>query len=208
MNRHKSTAYASSTQQFRFILRLANACHAKGGAYDVEWRRVGDGSRMAATITAAGDIPTPKALPKPPREKPVAIWKPAIWDAAYSLEAYATEAKKQPGFVIAHSSGLSLVKPSDTGEWGANDDDIRDNWRLTHAASGRGFGLQTTFKRATEALLLAASFAGVDWTQDIATLANNGEARRAQNTVLAKYGKGYTRNAAQDRLEREQREAA
>jgi hypothetical protein len=75
----------------------------------------------------------------------------------------------RPGFVIAHSCGLALVHPSESGELGVTehgaDEDIRQKWFVTHTASGRGFGLTLNFKRATDALLLATSFA-VDWTQD------------------------------------------
>ena len=59
--------------------------------------------------------------------------------------------------MIDHSSGLSLVHPSESGELGGDDADIRQNWRITHTASGLGFGPTLNFKRATDALLLAAS---------------------------------------------------
>ncbi len=99
---------------------------------------------MLATITATGPIPTPTPLPKPPKLKLVPDWKPAIWDAEYRLEAFYDAAlkRRRPGFVIAHSCGLSLVHPSDSGEeLGADGEDIRQNWLITHAASGLGFGL-------------------------------------------------------------------
>ena len=125
---------------------------------------------MRATITATGNIPMPKPLPKPPKLKIVSDWKPAIWDAEYRLEAYhdGTLNRMRPGFVIAHSCGLSLVHPSESGELGVTEhganEDIRQGWLVTHTASGKGFGLTLNFKRATDALLLAASFA-VDWTR-------------------------------------------
>ena len=79
------------------------------------------------------------------------------------------------------------------------DEDIRQNWLITHTASGRGFGLTLNFKRATDALLLAASFP-VDWTQDVAALNTNPDFRRAGNTVLVTYGKGYEKDSAKRRL--------
>jgi len=100
---------------------------------------------MRATITAAGRITTPKALPKPQKPKPVSDWKPAILDAEYRLDAFydATLKRMRPGFVISHSCGLALVHPSESGELGITehgaDEDIRQKWFVTHAASGRGF---------------------------------------------------------------------
>ena len=210
MTRHRSTAHvraiaergrAAITPQFRFVVRMAYACHAAGVAYDIVWSR--EGSKMSATISASGEIPTPRALPKVPR--PQAAWKPAIWDAAYRLDAYhdASRQRRCPGFVIEHSCGLSLVHPSESGELGVtehgSDEDIRQGWLLTHTASGRGFGLTLTFRRAVDALLLAASFA-VDWTQDVATLEANPEFRHAGNSVVATYGRGYERDSAKRRL--------
>jgi hypothetical protein len=158
-----------------------------------------------ATITASGDIPMPKALPKPPKPKVPAAWKPSIWDAVYRLDAYAAENRRRPGFVVEHSCGLSLVHPSETEEWGIGDygadEDIRQNWRLTHTASGLGFGLTLTFKRATDALLLATSLP-VDWTQGVAGLQANAEFKRAGHTVLATYGTGYQKHSATLSLER------
>jgi hypothetical protein len=99
MTAHRSTAYVESsearhhwrkpepiTNQFRFIVRMAYACHEHQVPYDLAWN-IADGV-MRATITATGNIPTPRPLPKAPRLKIVADWKPAIWDAAYRLEAY------------------------------------------------------------------------------------------------------------------------
>jgi hypothetical protein len=218
MNRHRSTAYVRAiaergrtwkpdpiTPQFRFIVRMAYACHERGVPYEVEWRA--QEGMMAGTITASGKIPTPKPLPKPPKLRLVPAWKPAIWDAAYRLEAYhdANLKRRCPGFVIEHSCGLSLVHPSESGELGVTahgaDEDIRQRWLITHTASGRGFGLTLNFKRATDALLLAASFA-VDWTQDVAALEANSEFRRAGHTVVATFGRGYERDSAKRHLER------
>ena len=177
MTPHRSTAYVKAiadrgrtwkpdpiTSQFRFVVRMAVACHAHGVPYDVAWAR--KGPMMAATITASGNIPMPKPLPKPPKLKLVSAWKPAIWDAEYRLEAYHDSNLKRmrPGFVIAHSCGLSLVHPSDSGELGVTehgaDEDIRQHWLITHTASGLGFGLTLNFKRATDALLLVGIVRG------------------------------------------------
>lgn len=212
---HRSTAYVHAiadrgqgwkpdpiSSQFRFIVRMAAACHACGVPYDVEWAHEYF-TRMRVTITAAGAIPTPKPLPKPPRLKLVSTWKPAIWDAEYRLDAYHDGPlnRMRPGFVIAHSCGLSLVHPSESDELGGADEDIRHNWLVTHTASGRGFGLSLNFKRAADALLLAASFP-VDWTQDVAVLATIPDFRRAGHTVIAAYGSRPERDAAKRSLER------
>lgn len=74
---HRSTTYVKAiyargrpwkpdpiTDQFRFIVRMAIACHERNVPYDVTWDR--RESVMRATITAAGRIPTPKPLPKSP----------------------------------------------------------------------------------------------------------------------------------------------
>jgi hypothetical protein len=210
---HRSTAYVKAinqrgrvwkpdpiTNQFRFIMRMAYACHERNVPYVLTWG-LADGV-MSATIAASGDIPLPKPLPKAPKLKIVAEWKPSIWDAAYRLDAYhdANLKRRCPGFVIEHSCGLSLVHPSDSDELGGDDADIRQNWRITHTASGLGFGLALNFKRATDALLLAASFP-IDWTMDADSIKRNPEARRAGNTVIASYGTGYEKDSAKRRLE-------
>jgi hypothetical protein len=216
MTTHRSTAYVKSsdarhnwrkpepiTNQFRFIVRMAYACHEHQVPYDLAWN-LADGV-MCATITATGNIPMPKPLPKAPKLKIVANWKPALWDAVYRLDAYHDVSlnRVRPGFVIEHSCGLSLVHPSESGELGVTEygdnEDIRQNWLVTHTASGRGFGLVLNFKRATDALLLAATFA-VDWPQDATTLNTNPDFRRAGKTVLATYGNGYERDSAKRRL--------
>jgi hypothetical protein len=191
------------TSQFRFIVRMALACHEQLVPYDLAWRV--EDRRMCATITAKGKIPTPKPLPKPPKPKLVCAWKPAIWDAEYRLEAFYDPSLKRmrPGFVIEHSCGLSLVHPSESGELGVTeyggDEDIRQKWFVTHAMSGRGFGLTLNFKRATDALLLAASFA-VDWTQDADVLKRNPEFHRAGNTVIAMFGRSFHKDNARRKL--------
>jgi len=155
---HRSTVYingghAAVTPQFRFMIRLAVACHARGIPYEVEWAHEYF-ARMRVTITARGGIPAAKALPKPPRLRLVPDWRPAIWDAEYRLDAYfdGTLNRLRPGFVIPHSCGLSLVHPCESGELGVTehgaDEDIRQNRLLTHTASGRGFGLTLNFKRS------------------------------------------------------------
>lgn len=187
------------TTQFRFVVRMAYACHQRDVPYVLTWG-LADGV-MSATITASGDIPMPKPLPKAPKLKPIADWKPSIWDAVYRLDAYhdANLTRKCPGFVIEHSCGLCLVHPSDSDELGGDDADIRQNWRVTHTGSGLGFGLTLTFTRATDALLLAASFP-VDWTMDAETLKLNSAFRRAGYTVQAQYSKGFDKDSAIRRL--------
>jgi hypothetical protein len=216
MTTHRSTAYVKSSQarhhwrkpepitnQFRFIVRMAYACHEHQVPYDLTWNLAD--SVMRATITAAGNIPMPKPLPKAPKLRIVANWKPAIWDAVYRLEAYhdGTLNRMRPGFVIEHSCGLSLVHPCESGELGVTehggDEDIRQRWFVTHTASGKGFGLTLSFKRATDALLLAASFA-VDWTQDADALKGNPEFRRAGYSVQAAFSAGYEKDSAKRRL--------
>jgi hypothetical protein len=92
-----------------------------------------------------------------------------------------------------------LVHPSDSDELGGDDTDIRQNWRITHTGSGLGFGLTLNFQRATDALLLAASFP-VDWTLDADTLKLNPEFRKAGHTVQAEFSKGLDRDSAIRRL--------
>jgi hypothetical protein len=135
----------------------------------------------------------------------VSEWKPAIWDAVYRLDAYhdGNVNRMRPGFVIAHSCGLSLVHPSESGELGVTEngsaEDIRQGWLVTHTASGKGFGLTLSFKRATDALLLAATFA-VDWTEDVATLGTNPEFRRAGYSVQAAFSSGFEKDSVERRL--------
>jgi hypothetical protein len=212
MSTHRSTAYLHSlnrrvhrycafepiTPQFRFVIRMAYACHVQNVPYEITWLR-GDDGMMIATQTASGNIPMPKPLPKPPKAKPVSDWKPSVFDAEYRLHAWAEKDKKRRGFVIAHSCGLSLIHPSEDGELGGDGNDIRKNWRITHIASGLGFGLELDFKRAVGALLLAATF-GVDWTQDVEALKTNPEFRRAGYSVQAVYSTGHEKNSAKQRL--------
>ncbi len=213
---HRSSAYVKAigdrgraskpdpiTNQFRFVVRMAVACHERNVPYELTWER--HESLMQAAITATGIFPMPKPLPKPPKLKIVSDWSPAIWDAVYRLEAYhdATLNRMRPGFVIEHSSGLSLVHPSESGELGVTEhganEDIRQGWLVTHSASGKGFGLVLNFKRATVALLLAASFA-VDWKQDVTTLTTNPEFRRAGYTVQVEFCNGSEKDSAKRRL--------
>jgi hypothetical protein len=216
MTSHRSSAYVKDigdrgrgwkpdpiTNQFRFIVRMAYACHERNVPYDLTWDR--HESVMRATITATGNIPMPKPLPKAPKLKVVSDWRPAIWDAVYRLDAYHDGKlnRMRPGFVIAHSCGLSLVHPCESGELGVTehgaDEDIRQGWLVTHTASGKGFGLTLSFKRATDALLLAATFA-VDWTQDADTLKANPEFRRAGYSVHAGFSSGFEKDSAKRRL--------
>jgi hypothetical protein len=223
MTTHRSTAYVKSSQarhhwrkpepisnHFRFIVRMAYACHDRQVPYDLAWN-LADGV-MRATITATGNIAMPKPLPKAPKLKIVSDWKPAIWDAVYRLEAYhdGTLNRMRPGFVIEHSCGLSLVHPCESGELGVTEyggeEDIRQNWLVTHTVSGKGFGLTLSCKRATDALSLAASFP-VDWTQDEDALKGNPEFRRAGYSVQAAFSAGYEKDSAKRRLAEMERAA-
>lgn len=213
---HRSTAYVKPidqrgrawkpdpiTNQFRFIVRMAYACHERDVPYVLTWG-LADGV-MSATIQVTGDIPMPKQLPKPPKAKPVRHWRPSIFDAVYRLEAYYDSSRKKlaPGFVVENSCGLSLMHPSDSGELGVTaygeNEDIRDKWFIIHTRSGLGFGITTNYKRAIDALLLAAS-CPVDWTQDVETLKSNPEFRKAGYTVQAEFSTGYDKDSAKRRL--------
>jgi hypothetical protein len=208
---HKSVAYikpidqrggwkpAPITAQFRFIVRMAVACHDRDVPYVLTWG-LADGV-MSATIQVTGDIPMPKQLPKPPKAKPVRHWRPSVFDAVYHLDAYhdANLKRRCPGFVIEHSCGLSLVHPSESDELGGDDSDIRQNWRVTHTRSGLGFGFTLNFKRATDALLMAGTFA-VDWNRDADTLKLTPEFREAGYTVQAEFSTGYDKDSAKRRL--------
>jgi hypothetical protein len=177
------------------------ACHKAGTPYDVLWS-VRDNS-TAATITAHGEIPEAKALPKEPKLKTVETWKPTIFDASYDLESMRDgRGNFVPGHVVYHSSGLRLVRQgsSESGELEAQDgEDVRKDWCVVHSKSGNGFGVCLPFNKAAEALLLAASF-DVDWMLPIADLVKLEAAKRANNTVLAKYAKGSLRISAEHRL--------
>jgi hypothetical protein len=211
---HRSTAYVKPvdqrgrtwkpdpiTNQFRFIVRMAYACSERKVPYVLTWGLAN--GVMAAAITVTGEnIPMPKPLPKPPKLKIVADWKPSIFDAEYRLDSFhdASLKRRVPGFVIEHSCGLSLVHPSDSDELGGDDADIRQNWRITHTGSGMGFGLTLNFKRATAALLLSSTFP-VDWSMDAESIKASAEARRAGNSVIAAYGTAHDRDSAKRRLE-------
>jgi hypothetical protein len=211
---HRSTAYVKPFDQrgrawkpdpitapFRFVIRMAVACHESDVPFVLTWGITNN--VMAATIQVRNDrIPMPRPLPKPPRAKLVTDWKPSIWEAVYRLDAYHDANLKRgcPGFVVEHSCGLSLVHPSESDELGADSSDIRHNWRVTHTASGLGFGLTLNFRRATDALLKASTFA-VDWNQDAETLKLNPEFRKAGYTVQAEFSRGYDKESAKRRLD-------
>jgi hypothetical protein len=59
--------------------------------------------------------------------------------------------------------------------------------------------LTLSFKRAPDALLLAATFP-VDWTQDADALKSNPEFRRAGYSVQAAFFRGFEKEAAKHRL--------
>jgi len=64
---------------------------------------------------------------------------------------------------------------------------------------GPGIRLTLNFKRAADALLLAASFA-VDWTKNADVLKLEAEFRRAGNTVIAAYGTSFDKDTAKRKL--------
>ena len=179
---------------------MAVACHERDVPYVLTWG-MADGVMSAQIQVSGPEIPMPKALPKPPKPKPITEWKPSVWEAVYRLDAYhdANLKRRCPGFVIEHSCGLSLVHPSEADELGADNSDIRTNWRITHAGSGLGFGLTLNFKRAMEALLMAASFP-VDWTMEADSLKLNPAFRKAGYTVQAEFSTGYDKDSAKRRL--------
>ena len=68
LHTHRSSAYVKAigdrgrawkpdpiTNQFRFVVRMAYACHERNVPYDLTWDR--HESVMRATITATGNIP-------------------------------------------------------------------------------------------------------------------------------------------------------
>jgi hypothetical protein len=200
MVRHKSTAYLNGcsyygentvTKQFRHVLRLALACNEANVPYDLDWSfQKSAASRMAATIRIeAPSIPAVKSFPKPPRLVS-REWKPRYDEAVYELEAMHTAEGRKPAFVISHSSGLSLICATTTGEWGDGEGDADPkgkNWSLTHAASGKSFGVCGPIGKVTEALLFAAR-QSVDWTQPIEELGKLPHVRNIANQVVAEYG--------------------
>jgi hypothetical protein len=208
MIRHKSTAFIGAlggrdkvSAQFRFVIRAAFAAHDAGLDYEMRWWSVlgtrSDDRRMAVTFEAV--IPStfkPKALPKLALAKPRQDWKPRMFEAEYRLDAWEGDKRKRPGFVISHSSGLSLVRPSDGGEW--PDDDARTGWRITHSPSGQGFGVDLPFSRAVVALLSVAG--ECDWTLPVDELRQQAGFSRAGLIVQANYGKGWTKERAKERL--------
>jgi hypothetical protein len=190
------------TDQFRFVVRMAVACHGRNLPYDLTWS-IKDRKMHVTIEVTANQIPTPKPLPKPPKSKLVSTWNPTIWDAEYQSKAYHSTLGESPGFVIKHSCGLSLVHPSESGELGIDkcgeNEDVLKNWLVIHARSGIGFGLVLNFKQATNTLLLATSLP-VDWTLDLDLLKTNPEFNRAGNVVIAKYGKSHNKLTANRKL--------
>lgn len=176
-----------TSRQFRMVVRLAVACHDAGVDYDVNWNTVNG----TVTITCQGEsIPAAKPLPKEKRTKVIADWKPKQWEGEYQTECYMNSELKRltPGMVIAHSSGLSLVMPCDTGEWGSEHGDADPNgkWYVTHSASGCGIGLNLSINKASEALTFMASY-DVDWHLSIKELKTE-IGQRALYTTIAKFG--------------------
>lgn len=197
--KHRSQAYfyilsgplGTISKQARFVLRMMVACHAAGVAYSVAWERLE--GRMLAKLEAEGDLPMPKPFPKAPPEpnKALPSWKPNLFsDASYRTSAY-YDAKKSAwasGFVVEHSCGLNLVRAgtSETGELAADEgEDVRENWMIIHAASGKGFGIRAKFNRAAKALLHVAEW--VDWKLSEKDLKEQPNLQRAGLTVQALY---------------------
>jgi hypothetical protein len=208
MIRHKSTAFIGSlgyrdkvSAQFRFVIRAAVAAHDAGIPYEMRWWQAINDTHSKMAVTFEADIPptfTAKPLPKLTLVKPRTDWKPRMFEAEYRLDAWQHDKNKRPGFVIAHSCGLSLGRPSDTGEW--PEDDARKGWRITHTASGLGFGIDLAFNKAVDALLSVAG--ECDWTLPLDQVTKQPSFQRSGFTVQAKYGKGYTKQAAISKLER------
>ena len=183
---HRSTAYVKPidhrgrawkpdpiTAQFRFIVRMAVACHERQVPYVLTWG-MADGVMSAAIQVSGPEIPMPKPLPKPRKLKIVTDWKPSVFEAVYRLDAYhdANLKRRCPGFVIEHSCGLSLVHPSDSDELGGDDSDIRQNWRVTHTAFGSGIWSDAEFQTRHGCAVVAASFP-VDWTMTAESIKTN-----------------------------------
>lgn len=214
MRKHKSTAYLDCskwhhyrdskdivTPQFRFIVRMAQACADRGVTYDVRWKR--DGERMLATVAAVGNIPTPARLKKP-ADTFKRAWKPKPMDASYTLNAFraANEVWKS-GYQIQYY-GLALVKPaeSESGEIEIKDgDNLNNGWSIVHARSGITLGIRGTFSRMAEAVERAVG-SGVDWTQAEAEMRADKAAVRVHWELKAKYGDSQTRDWAKEKLER------
>lgn len=221
MTKHKSTTYVQAfaqrgnrwkmdpiTDQVRMVIRLAVACHAAGTDYDVAWEldpigvRPSNQFRMKAVITAQGNIPMPKKLTAPAALKLVsAKWTPKSWEAEYRLDAHHIGQKLTPAMVIPHSCGLGLVMPCETGEWGTEAGDANPNgkWRVTHLASGKGFGLELPLNKAAEAVLFAAA-QPIDWNVSLEALSSTPNFRHVGLTVQAAYGAKDQRIEAEERL--------
>ena len=172
---------------------MAYGCHESGTPFVLTWGLAN--GVMSATIVASGDIPMPKPLQKPPSRSRSHKGSPLSGNRNTGLKHSVIQA----GFVIEHSSGLSIVHPSNDGELGGDDEDLRKNWFVIHTRSGLGFGLELDFKRAASALLLAVS-CPVDWTQDVEVLKLNPEFRNAGYTVQAEFSTGYDKDSARRRL--------
>lgn len=219
------------SKQARFVIRMALACHEAGTPYDVQWKyrweepvedkavyvRPSDRPepehmpgcsirRWYAVLTATGDIPMPKPFPKAPKARTMAAtWKPNIFaEASYRTNVGKDkDGKDQSGWIIEHSSGLSLVKfgQSDTGELKADEDcDPMDGWRLTHTQSLLGFGIIGKFSRMVTALCFTEPL--TDWTASVEELGKLPTFKRIGLMVEAEYGNASQRKYAADTLKR------
>lgn len=224
-NRGRSWNLDNISNQFRFLIRQAVALHDAGLPYTLDWRFkptnacnvLNDAREHTATSfdLAFGatlecfDLPFMPPAKQLPKEKTARVkqdWKPRIFECEYRLEAFIDKTKDNklmPGFVAAHSCGLSLVKPSDTGELTDetnpdSDSDMRQGWFIVHTQSGLGFGITTTFQKATAALLMAAE-GGLDWSRPISLLEEN--YKRVNHEVIAKFGNSQQKASSRTRLE-------
>lgn len=192
-------------KQARFLIRLATACWQSGCKYDVNWS-FADG-RMWATITAEGNIPEAKPLPKAPKEKPVAAWKPNPYEAEYRLcVGKDLKGKELCGFILPHSSGLALVRfgTSESGAVESNEADgrrITEGWNLVHTASLLPLGVGAlSLQKAAAALLYAASLP-VDWKLPDGAIQKHPNTRRATSDVASQHAASkHTRQQMEARL--------
>jgi len=163
--------------------------------------------RWYAVLTATGDIPMPKPFPKAPKAVQVnRDWRPNLFaEASYraNVGRMPGTGKEQSGWIIEHSSGLSLVKfgQSDTGELKADDDcNPLEGWRLTHTKSLLGFGIIGKFSRMVTALCFTAPL--TDWTASVEELGKLPTFKRIGLMVEAEYGNASQRKYAADTLKR------
>ena len=76
--------WTNSINQFRFVVRMAHACHVAGVPYDLTWS-IGKG-RATACLEALLETCriAKRSLPKKPRAKLVSEWKPSMRGQAFT----------------------------------------------------------------------------------------------------------------------------